>query len=227
MTGIRSEIKGYLYRAPENSSRHYMEEWTAEAASHGKNKDYRVLDAGAGQALYRALFDHVTYETADFGEVDKEYGHIDHVCDLAKMPMPDGHYDMVLSTQTLEHVPDPSAVLREFHRVLKPDGQAWLSAPLFYEEHEQPYDYHRYTQFEWRRLANETGFEVKELAWLEGYYGTMSYQLHMAAGALPKRWLPVRVVMLALSRRLARADIQTKLTDRGMCKNYRAVFVKV
>jgi ubiquinone/menaquinone biosynthesis C-methylase UbiE len=43
---------------------------------------------------------------------------------LTAIPVPDSTYDLVLCTQVMEHVPDPLGVLREFHRVLKPGGQA-------------------------------------------------------------------------------------------------------
>src|SRR3954471_22930799 len=42
-----------------------------------------VLDAGAGEAPYRALFDHAHYESADFEQVAKPYGVNTYVCDLA------------------------------------------------------------------------------------------------------------------------------------------------
>jgi len=83
-----------------------------------------VLDAGAGAAPFRGLFAHVTYETADFGQVHKNHARFDYLCDLTAIPVPDATYDLVLCTQVLEHVPDPVAVLREFNRVLKPRGQA-------------------------------------------------------------------------------------------------------
>ena len=41
-----------------------------------------VLDAGAGEAPYRALLDHVSYESADFEQVDKAYGETTYVLSL-------------------------------------------------------------------------------------------------------------------------------------------------
>lgn len=46
------------------------------------------------------------------------------------------------------------------------------SAPLFYEEHETPYDFYRYTQFGVRHLMETTGFVIERLDWLEGYFGS-------------------------------------------------------
>ena len=206
-----------------NSSRWYLDRWVAEAGCIGSDKSFRVLDAGAGNAPYRKHFKEVAYETADFGEVEKQYTHLDYTCQLEKLPMADGTYDLVICSQVLEHIPEPIAVLREIRRVLKPNGQAWLSAPLFYEEHEVPYDYHRYTQFAWRRMATEAGFSVESLQWLEGYYGTISYQLMMASNSLPLVWLPLRLVCFALAQVFGFLDIKFKLTTMGMPKNYRCV----
>lgn len=205
-----------------NSSRVYLERWVGEAAKQGQGKNFRVLDAGSGVGPYRDLFDDVSYESADF----KPFPQLTYECDLASIPVEDDRFDLVLCTQTLEHLPDPLAVLREFQRVVKPGGEVWLSAPLFFEEHGGPYDFYRYTRFGWEHLANEAGFDVRELAWLEGYYGTLAYQLRTAARQLSVGFLPLRAVFLLLARMFTSLDLRHKVTDRGMCKNYRCVLVK-
>ncbi|MEX1255498.1 MAG: class I SAM-dependent methyltransferase [Dehalococcoidia bacterium] len=50
------------------------------------------------------------------------------------LPFPDGAFDRVMCTETLEHVPDDGAVLRELLRVLKPDGILVISVPDEYSE---------------------------------------------------------------------------------------------
>ena len=144
------------------------------------------LDAGAGRAPYRGLFAHARYETADFLAVKgKKYVAPDYVCDLVEIPVEDARFDHVLLTQVLEHIPEPARVVAELHRVLKPGGTLWLTAPLFYAEHERPYDFFRYTQFGLRHLLESAGFEVLELDWMEGYLGTLSYQARLMSKALP------------------------------------------
>jgi SAM-dependent methyltransferase len=209
-----------IFPVPFNSSRWYLDRWVAKAGRLGSDKSFRVLDAGAGNAPYRKHFKHVTYETADFGEVDKKYSDLNYVCRLEELPMADNTYDLVLCNQVLEHIPDPVVVLKEISRVMKSSGQAWVSAPLFYEEHEVPYDFYRYTQYAWQRMAAEAGFTVESLEWLEGYYGTISYQLMTASNELPVVWLPVKLACFALALMFGLLDIKFKITTTGMPKNY-------
>jgi methyltransferase family protein len=78
----------------------------AEAGRLGADKSFRVLDAGAGHAPYGSHFKHVAYETADFGEVDKKYSHLDYTCRLEELPVADETYDLLLCSQVLEHLPN-------------------------------------------------------------------------------------------------------------------------
>jgi SAM-dependent methyltransferase len=144
-----------------------------------------VLDAGAGNSPYRSLLQHAQYESADFEKVDKEYARSTYVCDLQNIPVSDARFDFILFNQVMEHLPEPARVLAELHRVLKPGGKMIYSGPLFYEEHEQPYDFYRYTQFGLRHLLTSAGFAIDRLDWLEGYYSTVAYQLDGMAHNLP------------------------------------------
>jgi SAM-dependent methyltransferase len=144
-----------------------------------------VLDAGAGNAPYRNLFRHARYESADFEKIDKSYAVSTYVCDLRDIPVEDGRFDFVVFNQVMEHLPEPKLVLEELNRVLKPGGRMIYSGPLFYEEHEQPYDFFRYTQFGLRHLFSTTGFAIERLDWLEGYFGTAAYQLNRMFHYLP------------------------------------------
>jgi ubiquinone/menaquinone biosynthesis C-methylase UbiE/uncharacterized membrane protein YphA (DoxX/SURF4 family) len=49
------------------------------------------------------------------------------VADVARLPFPDGHFDVVVSSGSIKHWPDPVAGLREIHRVLRPDGRAVIA----------------------------------------------------------------------------------------------------
>jgi SAM-dependent methyltransferase len=50
--------------------------------------------------------------------------------DLMDLRLPSAHFDFVVHSDTLEHVPDPSRALRECRRVLKPGGALVFSVPI-------------------------------------------------------------------------------------------------
>jgi len=195
-----------------------------------------VLDAGAGISPYKPLFAHARYESADFEQVKKAYAHQTYTCDLSAIPVENGRFDAVIFNQVMEHLPEPGAVLKELHRTLKSGGRLMYSGPLFYEEHEKPYDFYRYTQFGVRYLFTQAGFEIERLDWLEGYFGTLGYQWGTAAQSLPRSphaygggivgvvaasgALVLRPVLARLSVAMHRLEMRHKLTTAGYPKNY-------
>jgi SAM-dependent methyltransferase len=50
--------------------------------------------------------------------------------DLTGLTYPDATFDLILTSETLEHVPDLSAALRELRRVLAPGGRHLFTVPL-------------------------------------------------------------------------------------------------
>jgi ubiquinone/menaquinone biosynthesis C-methylase UbiE len=66
---------------------------------------------------------------------------------LAKYP--DGHFDVIVSFETLEHVEHPEALLMEFHRLLSPGGRIVVSVPNDWSdetgEDPNPFHLHVYT----------------------------------------------------------------------------------
>ncbi|MGL5809933.1 MAG: class I SAM-dependent methyltransferase [Nocardioides sp.] len=210
-----------------NPSRHYARQFAARAAARGSGPGFRVLDAGAGSAPYADLFASVSLEMADVCLTPgKDYRHIDLVCDVVDIPVEDGRYDLVWCSQTLEHVREPLRALREFHRILKSGGEAWLTAPFCYAEHEIPWDFYRFSRYAWAYFADEAGYEVVEIEPLEGYYGTLAYQLEMASRELPREMAGRRRRLRTMAADFAELDLTDKRTDIGMCKNYQVVLRK-
>jgi len=50
--------------------------------------------------------------------------------DMQKLPYKDNYFDIVLHSDTLEHVPDPLAGLQECYRVLVPGGYCVFTVPM-------------------------------------------------------------------------------------------------
>src|SRR6476469_1391980 len=81
----------------------------------------RVLDIGCGLQPYRPFLDAAQTE---YVGIDRE-GPLSTptiVGSAESLPFPDESFDVVLSTQVLEHVPDPEQALTEAVRVLKKGG---------------------------------------------------------------------------------------------------------
>jgi SAM-dependent methyltransferase len=130
-----------------------------------------ILDVGAGQGRYRPLFKHCIYKAQDFGgyggtvegalQEEWNYGPLDYACDATAIPVEDGAFDAVLCTEVLEHVPEPILVLKEISRILKPGGQAFISAPLGSGLHQQPYHFYGgFTPHFYKRFLSEFGMEL-------------------------------------------------------------------
>ncbi|MBN1355654.1 class I SAM-dependent methyltransferase [bacterium] len=136
----------------------------------------RLLDAGAGQAPYRKYFRHTKYTAVDFGKGEQawDYGNLDAVARLESLPFPDCTFDMVLSTQVLEHVCEPGQVMDDLFRVLKPGGRLFLSAPLGFGEHQQPHDYYRFTRYALAHLLEQSGFELRSIEPRGGFFWYMA-----------------------------------------------------
>jgi SAM-dependent methyltransferase len=132
----------------------------------------RVLDAGAGEAPYRALFGGARYVGLDDGRGDPrwDYSGLNVSGDLRAMPFAGGAFDHVLCTETLEHLTDPQAFVDEVARVLRPGGRLHMTAPLSFKEHQQPHDYFRYTRYGLRLLLERAGLEAESVEPEGGYF---------------------------------------------------------
>jgi ubiquinone/menaquinone biosynthesis C-methylase UbiE len=51
--------------------------------------------------------------------------------DAQNMPFEENSFDIVISCETIEHVPDPRAAVREMYRVCKPGGTLYLTTPNY------------------------------------------------------------------------------------------------
>lgn len=172
----------------------------------------RVLDAGAGDSPYHALFSHCRYVTSDW-ENSQHPGAEDAsvVAPIDRLPLEDCSFDVVLNTQVLEHVSDPPAVLGELHRLLVPGGELWLTVPLVWELHEEPHDYFRYTGHGMRLLLERAGFGSIEIQPLSGYFTTLAQVLRQCGSCtgLDRRGVAARAACALLARAaptLARLD---------------------
>lgn len=169
----------------------------------------KLLDAGAGEGRYKTLLtEHakLEYVGIDFalGEKAWDYGDLDVVGNVLRLPFAEASFDVVVCTQVLEHVPEPKLLLTEIQHVLKPGGRLLLTAPLSYGLHQEPYDFFRYTEHGLRYLAKEAGFRETDLEQHGGYFtqltGLLFNLLAVLVLGMKSPWakvlfLPFRIVL--------------------------------
>jgi SAM-dependent methyltransferase len=124
----------------------------------------QVLDVGCGQKPYECLFTCERYVGLEFdSEENRRNKKADCFYDGGVFPFAADNFDAVVCNQVLEHVFNPDDFVGEIVRVLKPGGTLLLTVPFAWDEHEQPYDYARYSSFGLRALLERNGLAVESM----------------------------------------------------------------
>ena len=122
----------------------------------------QVLDVGSGAQPYRPLLHpNAQYHAVDSSRSEQDFGYAMPETTYYTgdtWPVPDSSVDVVLCTETLEHVPDPGTFLAQAARCVRPGGHLLLTVPFAARWHYIPYDYWRYTPSGLDRLLNQAGF---------------------------------------------------------------------
>jgi SAM-dependent methyltransferase len=122
----------------------------------------RVLDAACGEGYGTALL--VAGGALSATGVDSDEQTVMHarakypgaafeLGDVQRLPFHDGAFDLLVSFETVEHVPDADAVLDEFQRVLSDDGLLLISTP-------NKHRYHVENRFHEREFFHEEFVEL-------------------------------------------------------------------
>ncbi|MBI1208902.1 MAG: methyltransferase domain-containing protein [Azospirillum sp.] len=88
---------------------------------------YRILHTAAEPALQERL---KPRHGRRYVTLDRDDPDADIRADLTRLPFPDGHFDVILSSHVLEHVRDDQLAMAELARVLRPGGWAVLMVPF-------------------------------------------------------------------------------------------------
>lgn len=124
-----------------------------------------LLDVGCGSKPYQPIFASRVdqYVGLDIDTPNtRQRGIADYFYDGNEFPIESLAFDVVLCNQVLEHVFNPKEFLDEINRVLKLNGQLILTVPFVWDEHEQPFDYARYSSFGLTHLLENAGFQIVE-----------------------------------------------------------------
>jgi len=125
----------------------------------------KLLDVGCGNKPYEDLFKVDEYIGIDI-EVsghDHSSSKVDKFYDGKTIPFADEYFDNVFASEVFEHIFNIDELLREINRVLKHGGRLCFTCPFVWDEHEQPYDFARYTSFAVEHLLTTNGFKLVKL----------------------------------------------------------------
>lgn len=127
------------------------------------NKKWRILEVGTdGDSFPGGNYGYFgkgnDYETLDY----LERLHPTYVADIQDTKLEPELFDLVICSQTLEHVYEPIKAIREIYRITKKGGYAIIDSPFTFPYHPASGydDYWRMTPACLKHFAQEIGFEV-------------------------------------------------------------------
>ncbi len=155
----------------------------------------QLLDMGCGRKPFAPLFE---------GRITRYWGtdlslspylgaaRLDAYARAEAQPFRDGSFDTVLGLSMLTYLPEPSLMVREAHRVLKPGGVLILEFTQMVPLHDEPHDYFRFTRFGAKYLLEQAGFEPIDYIPIGGLWARVG--LSMIAGLNRVNRGPVRIL---------------------------------
>jgi SAM-dependent methyltransferase len=151
---------GAEYRQPSLFSTKYavrapLARWLRDEGRRAAERERRprLLDVGCGSKPYLPFFEAAVAEYVGLDAGSNPVAELEGPAE--EIPAPDASFDLVLCTQTLEHVNDPARVVRELRRVTAPGGRVLASTHGVHYYHPNPDDFWRWTHAGLDRLFRE------------------------------------------------------------------------
>ena len=142
----------------------------------------KILDSGCGSMPYKN-FILSNNKVIDYLGLDIEsalnYDDVkpDFLWNGSVMPFEKNSFDVVISTEVLEHLPNPDLYLLEVKRVLKPGGMFFFTVPFLMPLDEVPNDYYRYTPYALEMIFKKSGFVNVNIKPMGGYNAALGQML--------------------------------------------------
>lgn len=190
-----------------------------------KDKIIQLADFGCGTKPYLSLFDP---KKIKYSGIDLAWNpHAEVIIGTdSKVQASDNTFDVILSTQVLEHVDSPTGYMAEAHRLLKANGILVLTTHGTWMYHPDPTDYWRWTSAGLQKVVTDAGFEV---ICFKGMLGRMATGLQLFQDGLqfkfPKVLRPLITTPLQLLIGLFDKLQNEKVRDMDAC-NYLVIAKK-
>ncbi|MCA0131983.1 class I SAM-dependent methyltransferase [Winogradskyella alexanderae] len=137
-----------------------------------------LLDIGCGNKPYEEWFNGLTSNYMGCDVVQSSSKKVDIICKANNIPLDDNSFDTIFSTQVIEHVEDIQGMLNEAYRLLRPEGIAIISGPMYWYLHEEPYDFYRFTKYGFKHIFNKSGFEILMIKENGGAWSTLGLMMN-------------------------------------------------
>jgi SAM-dependent methyltransferase len=159
-----------------------------------------ILDAGCGKGYYLAMMSEILprskitgYDILESKEW-KQYAKpdINFIVKDLRLMSDENAYDLVISIDSLEHIPNNKLVLKNFYRALHPGGYLYFHIPcgttekyifprkFFKEVDEWAKEEHigeQYPLDEWKKILNELGFKILLARHTFTFWGHLAWEL--------------------------------------------------
>lgn len=197
--------------------------------SNAATKSSCVVDLGAGDAPYRALFEaHGSRYLAC--DIDAPKGGDVLRLEIGRpVPLTDASAEVVVSFQVLEHVWDLDWYLGEAHRLLAPGGQLVLSTHGTWLYHPHPTDFRRWTRTGLMAELDARGFDVISV---QALVGPLAWTTQFRALGWNRLLLTVPLIgplLAGLSNTLhhLRMHVEDALTPRSWIDENAAIYLVI
>jgi len=132
-----------------------------------------LLDLGCGSRpyydCYQSHFDRTI--GADLADSPFPKKQIDIYCFATKVPLPDSSIDVILCTEVLQDIAEPSELFIEVMRLLKPGGTLILTIPFLVPIADGIYDHNRFTIYGLKYQLTKHGFVIQNLTPVSDTFG--------------------------------------------------------
>jgi 2-polyprenyl-3-methyl-5-hydroxy-6-metoxy-1,4-benzoquinol methylase len=151
----------------------------------------RILDAGAGELQWKPYCGHLDYVSQDFCQYKGggdgkglqcktwDVSKIDIVSDITDIPEVHGHFDVILCSEVLDHVPDPVEAINELDRVLTRGGTMILTESFCGLTNQAPYFFQTGLSEYWYK-EHLKDYDV-QIQYNGNYYEWMAQEVHRLA----------------------------------------------
>lgn len=149
----------------------------------------KILDAGAGELRFKPYCSHLNYVAQDFAQYDGggdssglqmgewDNSKLDIVSDITRIPVDDQSFDVILCSEVFEHIPNALEAVREFSRILKPNGTLLITAPFCSLTHFAPYHFGGLNRYWYTHHFPQLGLAITELAHNGSWFAFVAQEL--------------------------------------------------